>query len=587
MKKKGFTLIELLAVIIILAIISLIVTPMISNIIKNATKAAARSSAQGYIDAVKQKAAVAVLDGQALDEINMVSDLDHILKYSGSRVEKGIVIIDGDILEEARICVNGYSFEYFNDKLAESTVNYCIDNSNVEVSILGSEPIQESSSQYRYDLDLTNYDISNATNVVCNNNAIPSIENDTLHVKHVYGDTKCSIGNNLVNTFTNLDDTTNNVVMMADETISTTLTLAEGKNAIFDLNGKDVKITNPNDPDNTLTAESDNYRLNLRGSLEFNDSDGTGSFTCPKTSSLIVIYSTGKLEINGGNYDGRRVVNNVGGYVELNNGNFNSILGENVLNNGATNIVINGGTFTRNDGVGIHNFRNGNITINGGSFYSETATIYNSSSGNVYINGGTFISNSNNAILNSSTNLVTITQTDKPIYITSLAQAWKPAIVNASTGTINITANQANACTSDVADTTSGLCVYAEGDKNYTSSTSNGAVRNSAAGTINVNGGTYYGGNQGFNNHAGGTINIRNIIVSSGKYGMLNNGAGLINICSTTINNAPEELHINSSSTDGVINYSSDVVFRDGASTPTLISSGGTTNAVSTCPITE
>ena len=75
-------------------------------------------------------------------------------------------------------------------------------------------------------------------------------------------------------------------------------------------------------------------------------------------------------------------------------------------------------------------------------------------------------------------NVVNINQTDKPIYITSLAQTWNPAIVNSSTGTINITANQANACTSNPNDTTSDLCVYAEGDGTTDISLGNAAIAN-------------------------------------------------------------------------------------------------------------
>ena len=560
MKKKGFTLIELLAVIVILAIISLIVTPMISNLIQNARKAASKNSAQGYIDAIKNKISISALYNENIHGTHAVSELDSVLEYSGARVEKGIVIVDGDTLKEAKLCVNGYSFEYYSDQLKESNINYCIDKSNLEIAVLGTTINQELNNQYSYDLDLTNYDITSATNMVCNNDAAPSIVNNTLHIDDIFGDTKCSIASSIATTFSNLDDTTNNVVMIKDETITSTLNIAEGKSVIFNLDGKTLQTVNPDDLEENIGSLNIAYNtLSVDGRLIINDVQNTGQIISPKSSRTIEINDTGSAVINGGYYTGRQAVVSRG------------------------NLVINDGIFnTKGNGASISADKN--ITdINGGTFLTS---VYNNGDGVLNINGGTFSGGTNNAIVNNKTGIINIIQTDSPIYMTSLSQVWKPVIVNNTSGTINIKANQANACTATASDTTSGLCVYAEGNKNYTTGEANVALAsNGTAGIVNVDGGTYYGGNVTLS-APGGTTNIKNAKLLSDYYAIIaTNDNTIINICNSTIENPSHDLYVKT--TGPVINYSPDVIFRNGTNTPTISTNKGTINAVSTCPITE
>ena len=195
------------------------------------------------------------------------------------------------------------------------------------------------------------------------------------------------------------------------------------------------------------------------------------------------------------------------------------------------------------------------------------------------INNGTLISNIVYVIKNSKNGTININQTNKPMYISSLAQEWNPAIFNSSTGTINITASQADRCTANSSDTTSGLCVYAEGNKNYSENTSNGALQN-YGGIVNIDGGTYYGGFQGLNNGTTGTLNIKNAKVISSRVALLNNSTGTINVCSSNINGTSKD----SANIKGTVNYNN-VTFSNGTTAPDSSKITGAITSSSTCPI--
>ena len=603
MKKKGFTLIELLAVIVILAIIALIVTPTISNLIQNARKATARTSAQGYIDAVKNKISLSALDNETIQGTYTVNELDSIIEYRGTRIERGLVIVDVDILKEAKLCVNGYSFNYNNDQLEESSINYCVDKSNLEIAVLGSIVTQELNNQYSYDLDLTSYDITTATNIVCNNDAVPSIDNDTLHIDNIYGDTKCSIESSIATTFSNLDNTTNNVVMIKDENITAPLNILEGKNVALELNGNKIESVNSSDPSDSDTTYSNGYHVFIvNGHLVINATNG-GSIVSHISSEAILVRPTGNLIINDGYYNGRRSISS-SGITTINNGtfaskgNYDAVYvsgGTTTLNDGTYNskirtdkactININGGRYELDSSqtgnvVSISGPGSGVVNINGGVFISvNSSTINNSSTsgGIINISGGVITSQTNIGVYNSGSSVINITQTDNPIYISSLAETFRPVISNSSTGIINIIANQANACTNNSSDTTSGLCVYGY-------AINNGAIRN-VDGTINISGGTYYGNEQGVHNGGTGTINIRDAVVMCQKSVIYNHSTGIYNICDSTLNSVASK-DISNVST-GTINYNN-VTFSNGTTTPDsskVSNPSGTVNASATCPI--
>ena len=741
MKKKGFTLIELLAVIVILAIIALILVPVISSVIESARMAAARTSAQGYIDAVKNRISLAILDKNPLSGTNTVSDLESEVEYKGTRIEKGIVTINDDILTEAKLCVNDYSFIYRNEKIDNSDIDYCVDKSNIEISILGNTSTRELRNQYSYDVDLSSYDITSATNMVCNNNAIPSINENTLHIDNIYGDTKCSIESSIATTFNNLDSTTTNVIVLNDETITTRLNVFAGRNVVFDLNGKTVSIDtiqirgtilalnsqnsgkivstsntfNMSDTskltirnitiestDNGIwissscrdciadvynaditatrrgvgihsdsvnsvvniygntSVDSSHYAIENNGSNNVinvyggtyisaeessirnsasatnsyinitqtdtpiyvttlaqmwkpainNNSTGTINITANQanactnnasdTTSGLCAYaegvrpdpanvntgngavrngSTGTINIDGGTYFGwhQGVNNNSTGTINIKNANIGSnyIAVLNNSSNGTGKIYIENSTVTAE--YAVSNRNSGEINVKSGLYNATKLAIDNAAAGNTNITGGTFISSISNAILNNSTGAINITQTDTPIYATSLAESFKPVIINSSTGTINITANRANACTNNASDTTSGLCAYGF-------ATGNGAVRNVVEGIININGGTYYGNEQGAHNGGTGTINIRNATVVCQKSAIYNHNAGTYNICDSTLNSIASK-DISNSST-GTVNYNN-VIFSNGTTTPDSSKISGTITPKSACSISQ
>ena len=265
------------------------------------------------------------------------------------------------------------------------------------------------------------------------------------------------------------------------------------------------------------------------------------------------------------------------------NGDSNSKIistGQALNNSGTGTLTVNGGYYERTVGTGtaVYNQGAGTIIINDGKFVNSgtSTTIQNrvgsTEGGTININGGVFISNATVVYNLSNTGVININQISKPITIISLAQEWKPAVTNGGTGIINIKGNTANECTSDYTVTTSGLCVYGGGS---TDTPSNGAVRNSTTGIVNIDGGTYYASSQGINNHAGGTFNIKGANIISNSHGVLNNGAGIINLCSSRINSTVSDIY---SSSTGTVNYSSSVVFTNGTNTP--VTKGITTNIV-------
>ena len=222
-------------------------------------------------------------------------------------------------------------------------------------------------------------------------------------------------------------------------------------------------------------------------------------------------------------------------------------------------VEINDGTYIEGPvGVGANNVEGAQFVINGGTIkgtvYREIQ-VNNNQYGTGIIKGG-IIEGKSNAILFSGSKLE-IEQTDKPIYISSKSEIWEPAILMSSTSSSNITGNNANNCTNDVSQTTSGLCIY--GGQN------NGAIQNSSSGDMKINGGTYVGGYQSINNNNSGNLYIENATISSDVTGILNRHNGNIYICRSTITGITD---LNNQITDGHIYYAPNVIFLSGNNTP-------------------
>lgn len=259
-----------------------------------------------------------------------------------------------------------------------------------------------------YSFDLTNTDITNATNISCNNGAIPLIENNTFKVSNLTNNSTCNISNSIETTIANLDDTANNVVMISDEDGVNPMTIDANKSVIFDLNGKIIKSVGVDEIDDTLEQTDEHVILFINGSVVINDSKGTGGMYTGVRGRLIYIYDNASLVVNGGNFEGRSAIDQYGNnnYVEINNGSFSSLRLSTVQIVGTCEncqMVINGGNFTglESDNVVYSNMSStGQLFINGGEYISEGYLINTAAAnnGNIVINGGYFYSNSKSTI---------------------------------------------------------------------------------------------------------------------------------------------------------------------------------------------
>ena len=539
--KKGYTLIELMAVIVILAILSIILVPTITDLIDSARMASAKASAQGYIDAVSNEVSLSLLKYEPLDGTRTVSELADRVSYRGKRIDDGFVIIAYDEVKTARLCVDGYSFEYANGTLSNSNDDYCKNESNLDIFALGTNYSYTLVNQHDFDFDLAGIDMSPATNVVCNNSAVPSIVNNALHINNIYGYTKCSIESSVATTFDNVDETTNTILMLANDSVNNDVTLSDTSDVVLDLNGKTIDLTS-----NTLTSE---------GKLDIN---GTAKGTI--TSSVLTIHSTNDLSVDNANiisteataaaaiYTSGKAMINSDAYVKgfhavTPSGDDNS----EVIINGATiegmsagvvtepntsvNVVINDATIS-GGGAGVVNNGSGNITINGGTYSSVGVVVINALTGNISINGGTFTAANGSVIYAAPISTGTIDIEDVKIYcvndatnpskecdgvhndgsgtinlknefyIEDLANSAVASrgIYNSPRGTINITGNPA------VLDGTS----YVSGSMTWSN---NGYAVYSDGGTVNIDGGMYVSTNNGGVNASGGVLNITNAYV--------------------------------------------------------------------------
>ena len=534
-KNKGFTLIELLAVIVVLAVISLIATPIVLNMVNTAKKGAVEASATAYIKAVENGIMAKLINepDTSFNGIFTVSqDKTKIISESGTEINVDIkgdlpssvqVIIEAGDVKTAKLCINNYSLDYDGKVVKASNNEYC--EGKVILNINGEKIEKQIASKIEF--DITGKDISNITNIVCNNGANVTVGNNKVTVSNVVGKTICTMNTTLEETANNLDSTPTYIMLLNDTNVTNNIDFGEDTNVRINLNSKQVNLNGK--------------YFRAYGDLIIDGNQNSKIFS---TKQVVNNSGNGTVTINGGNYERT----GTGGTA--------------IFNEGTGTIIINNGTY----------INNGDKTV------VQNRLNISFAEGDIIINGGVFISNGYNAISNHSSNgTITINQTDTPIYIVALAQKWNPAIENYGTGTINIKGNSANECTNDYTKTTSGLCVYAEGDKNYSKNTANAAVANMGDGIINVDGGTYYGGNMGISNHYNGTVNIKNGDISSGWMAIFVTRTATTNICGVNISSSKYDLLTSGTdTTTGTINYSSLVKFTKGTNTP--VKSGKTTN---------
>ena len=359
----------------------------------------------------------------------------------------------------------------------------------------------------------------------------------------------------------------------------TTLSSIENAN----LKISNVKVVSTNESNSSAICNNGNLIVNGDSYVE-----GIYGVGCHNSDSSSTIINDGTIigRVNQGiqqntGYTSKVIIND--GYIKGNN------IG--ISNMGLGTVIINDGTVIGDNGMALYNANTGKIDIYDGNISSiNNKTIANNSSGVIDIYGGIIVSDNNRTIVNSSSGVININQKDRPLYITSKSITWQPVINNTSTGIININGSEADKCTNNSNDITSGLCIYAEGDKNYESDTSNTAVSNAGeeenGGIININGGTMFGGYTAISNHFYGTVNISGGNIQSGNFAISNMRQATTNICNAKISSEKYDIWAASTST-GKVNYSSNVIFTSGNNIPVI---GGVTsniigNYTGTCTI--
>ena len=546
MNKKAFTLIELLAVIVILGILALIVTPILINVVKDSNEKSYKLSADGYISAVNDYILSNQLDGKKVENGKYnIKNLD--VKISGKAPSKGSVEIYDEKVSSAQLLFDTYLVKY-DGKEVTLTEKGCEKEATVNL-VIGEKEYDNVAKVAKDDIETEfniSDDISDMTNIVCNNGVTISMNDNTLKLSDVYKDTNCTMSRSINDTFNNLDDTKNYILMLKDEKISKTLENKETKNVTIDLNGKNITASNFITFVNSGTLSILNNSLN--DSYLYSDvqvvstvKDSVSSLkniklVCKDTNNNSSICNNGKLKVENTYIEGPFGIGcntEPGSEIDIRDSNIVATKHNGVQFNGTENIT--GGTIS-------------STKISG----NDTAIVF-ASTGILNVESGIFIGKTGNAIANYNSGTINIQQSKNSIYITSLAQIWKPAVLNNSSGKINIKGNKANNCTNDGEKTTSGICIYAEGSKDYTKNTSNGGIQNNSTGNINVDGATIFGGNQGANNGSNGTLNIKNSNVSSGRAAIFNNGVGTINICSSILSAPLLDIH---NYGGGIINYS-------------------------------
>ncbi len=433
-------------------------------------------------------------------------------------------------------------------------------------------------------------DMKNVSNIICNNDVKIELEDNKIKLTNIKGKKSfCNFSNSIIDSVSSLDDTNNNIMLLKDETPISTIEIPKNRNVTIDLNGK--KINSEKDiiyNYGTLTIKNSSSNVSTLTSAIVvlrNNENATANLENVKlvssnTDSASTILNSGKLKVTNCYIEGPFGI----GCNDKPTAIFN------VYNSEIVGTIHNGIQFNAGSSA------SGNIyssTLKG----KEVAIRFNST-GTLNLYSGTFIGETNNAIYNVTTGTINIKQTDNPVYITSLATTWAPAVNNDGGGIVNISGSQADKCTTNESDTKSGICIYAEGDKNYTANTANGGIRNVNNSTTNIDGATIYAGHQGINN--GGLITITNSIVSSNNYGLLNGGtaniknsslhsvanvavynqnSGIINIDGSKITSTFVSIHNHSSKDINITDKSGRVyIYSDGTSNTSIWSAKAITN---------
>ena len=487
MDKKAFTLIELLAVIVILGILALIVTPILINVVKDSNEKSYKLSADGYISAVNDYILSNQLDGKKVENGKYnIKNLD--VKISGKAPSKGSVEIYDEKINNAQLCYDTYLLKY-DGREVTLTEKGCEKEATVNLAIGEKKYDNVTKDDIETEFNISD-DISDMTNIVCNNGATISMNDNTLKLSDVYKDTNCTMSSSINITFDNLDDTKNYILMLKDETIESNLIVDEKKKVSINLNEQN---------------------------LIYNGSNSTATFEISGELSII-----GQNSSIAGNMNSAEVTNN--GILNIDGGSYNSI---NPLNNSKISIK-NAKLNCTNDGNNCYPIfaqNNSNVELDNVTITSKGKAAGTVENSNMLIKNSSFNCTEDNCLYSSSIEKLTVLDT------TIKASGYAVKLNNSGEVTIKNTKLESETYNAVINAGISGKITIENSElisSNYRGVTldyaSNGSIdiynsrvigkdygvlnNSNGGGVININGGTYISNDITIMNIHDGKINI-------------------------------------------------------------------------------
>ena len=487
MDKKAFTLIELLAVIVILGILALIVTPILINVVKDSNEKSYKLSADGYISAVNDYILSNQLDGKKVENGKYnIKNLD--VKISGKAPSKGSVEIYDEKINNAQLCYDTYLLKY-DGREVTLTEKGCEKEATVNLAIGEKKYDNVTKDDIETEFNISD-DISDMTNIVCNNGATISMNDNTLKLSDVYKDTNCTMSSSINITFDNLDDTKNYILMLKDETIESNLIVDEKKKVSINLNEQN---------------------------LIYNGSNSTATFEISGELSII-----GQNSSIAGNMNSATVTNN--GILNIDGGSYNSI---NPLNNSKISIK-NAKLNCTNDGNNCYPIfaqENSNVELDNVKTESKGKAAGAGGNSNMIIKNSNFICTEDNCLYDDSIGKLTVLDT------TIKASGYAVKLNNSGEVTIKNTKLESETYNAVINAGISGKITIENSElisSNYRGVTldyaSNGSIdiynsrvigkdygvlnNSNGGGVININGGTYISNDITIMNIHDGKINI-------------------------------------------------------------------------------
>ena len=487
MDKKAFTLIELLAVIVILGILALIVTPILINVVKDSNEKSYKLSADGYISAVNDYILSNQLDGKKVENGKYnIKNLD--VKISGKAPSKGSVEIYDEKINNAQLCYDTYLLKY-DGREVTLTEKGCEKEATVNLAIGEKKYDNVTKDDIETEFNISD-DISDMTNIVCNNGVTISMNDNTLKLSDVYKDTNCTMSRSINDTFNNLDDTKNYVLMLKKDTIKSKMTVGEKNKVTINLNGQN------------LTSIG---------------SDSTSAFGISGELSII-----GQNSSIAGNMNSAEVTNN--GILNIDGGSYNSI---NPLNNSKISIK-NAKLNCTNDGNNCYPIfaqNNSNVELDNVTITSKGKAAGTVENSNMLIKNSNFNCTEDNCLYSSSIEKLTVLDTTIKAsgYAVKLNNSGEVTIKNAKLESETYNAVINAGISGKITIETSELI-----SSNYRGVTldyaSNGSIdiynsrvigkdygvlnNSNGGGVININGGTYISNDITIMNIHDGKINI-------------------------------------------------------------------------------